>query len=186
MDDSAIIDLYWQRQETAIEATAAKYGSFLSAISRNILHNTDDAEECVNDTYLRAWNAIPPQRPSALKVWLGRITRNLSLDRWRKSSAQKRSGNDTTILLGELDTCIPDPAAIDRHLDSETIAAVLSAFLRRQPQRNRAIFLQRYWYGASISEIACSMRCSESAVKLSLFRTRTALRNTLEQEGITL
>ena len=186
MEDSAIIDLYWQRKETAIEATASKYGIFLTTLSRNILHSTDDAEECVNDTYLRAWNAIPPQRPSALKVWLGRITRNLSLDRWRKKHADKRFGEETDILLGELDTCVPSPANIDRHLEDRFIAEVISDFLRGQSRRNRAIFLQRYWYGASISEISRTFNCSESAVKLSLFRTRSALRNTLEQEGITL
>jgi RNA polymerase sigma-70 factor (ECF subfamily) len=186
MEDSVIIDLYWQRVERAIEATAAKYGTFLTTISRNILHSADDAEECVNDTYLRAWNAIPPQRPSALNVWLGRITRNLSLDRWRKKRADKRCGEETDILLGELDTCIPSPNPIERHLEDQAIADVISAFLRRQSQRSRTIFLQRYWYGASISEISRNLNCSESAVKLSLFRTRAALRKTLEQEGIAL
>ena len=186
MEDHAIIELYWQRQETAISETAAKYGAFLTSLSRNILKSVDDAEECVNDTYLRAWNAIPPQRPNALKIWLGRITRNLSLDRWRKASATKRSGGETEILLGELDTCIPSPGGVERHLEDQEIAELLSAFLRRQSQRNRAIFLRRYWYGASIAEIAHSIGCSESAVKLSLFRTRAALRETLEKEGIAL
>lgn len=186
MEDHAIIELYWQRQEAAISETADKYGSFLASLSCNILRSTHDAEECVNDTYLRAWNAIPPQRPNALKLWLGRITRNLSLDRWRKTQADKRSGDETEILLGELDACIPAPGGVERHLEDREIAAILSAFLRRRPERSRAIFLRRYWYGFSIAEIARSMGCSESAVKLSLFRTRAALRETLEKEGIAL
>ena len=155
MEDHAIIELYWQRQESAIQETAVKYGTFLSGLSWNILRSHADAEECVNDTYLRAWNAIPPQRPSAFKVWLGRITRNLSLDRWRKSKDQE-------------------------------IAAVISSFLRTQSAANRTIFLRRYWYGQSISDIAEALHCGEGKVKSSLFRTRAALRETLEKEGIAL
>ncbi|MBQ2997248.1 MAG: RNA polymerase sigma factor [Oscillibacter sp.] len=186
MEDHAIIDLYWQRQEAAISETAQKYGSFLTALSRNILRSVDDAEECVNDTYLRAWNSIPPQRPSAFKVWLGRITRNLSLDRWRRINAAKRSGDETDILLGELDSCVPATKDVERHLEDQEIADIISAFLHRQTVRNRTIFLRRYWYGASIAEIAEGMHCTESAVKLSLFRTRAKLRETLEKEGIVL
>ena len=107
MDDTQIIDLYWDRDQGAITATAGKYGSFLHALSWNILRSHHDAEECVNDTYFRAWNAIPPERPSALRVWLGRITRNLSLDRWKAGRTQSRGAGMET-LLGELDECIPD------------------------------------------------------------------------------
>ena len=107
MDDTQIIDLYWDRDQGAITATAGKYGSFLHALSWNILRSHHDAEECVNDTYFRAWNAIPPERPSALRAWLGRITRNLSLDRWKAGRTQSRGAGMET-LLGELDECIPD------------------------------------------------------------------------------
>ena len=145
MEDHAIIELYWQRQETAIQETAVKYGAFLSGLSWNILRSRDDAEECVNDTYLRAWNAIPPQRPSAFKLWLGRITRNLSLDRWRKARAEKRGGEGMEVLLGELDVCVPAPQGVEHHLEDQEIAAVISAFLRTLTAQNRAMFLRRYW-----------------------------------------
>ena len=186
MEDHAIIELYWQRQETAIQETAVKYGAFLSGLSWNILRSRDDAEECVNDTYLRAWNAIPPQRPSAFKLWLGRITRNLSLDRWRKARAEKRGGEGMEVLLGELDVCVPAPQGVEHHLEDQEIAAVISAFLRTLTAQNRAMFLRRYWYGQSIADIAGAMHCGEGKVKSSLFRSRTALRETLEKEGIAL
>ena len=186
MEDHAIIELYWQRQETAISETAAKYGPFLLDLARNILRSHPDAEECVNDTYLRAWNAIPPQRPSAFKLWLGRITRNLSLDRWRRARADKRRGDETEILLGELDTCLPAPRDVESHLDDRETAAVISAFLRALSHQNRVIFLRRYWYGESIAQIAGALGCAEGKVKSSLFRTRGALRETLEKEGIAL
>lgn len=186
MEDHAIIELYWQRQETAIQETAQKYGAFLAGLAWNVLRSHSDAEECVNDTYLRAWNAIPPQRPSAFKLWLGRITRNLSLDRWRKNKAEKRGGDSMEILLGELDVCVPAAQGVEKQLEDSEIAALISAFLRRQSPQNRTIFLRRYWYGESISDIAKAMHCGEGKVKSSLFRTRAALRETLEKEGIAL
>ena len=186
MEDHAIIELYWQRQESAIGETAQKYGTFLANLSWNILRSHSDAEECVNDTYLRAWNAIPPQRPSAFKMWLGRITRNLSLDRWRKSKAEKRGGDDMDILLGELDVCVPSGENVEKQMEDQEIAAMISAFLRTQSADNRTIFLRRYWYGQSIAEIAEALHCGEGKVKSSLFRTRAALRATLEKEGIAL
>ena len=186
MEDHAIIELYWQRQETAIQETAVKYGTFLSGLSWNILRSHSDAEECVNDTYLRAWNAIPPQRPSAFKLWLGRITRNLSLDRWRRAKAEKRGGDEMEVLLGELDVCVPAPQGVEKQLEDQEIAAVISAFLRTLSAQNRIMFLRRYWYGQSIAEIAAALHCGEGKVKSSLFRSRAALRETLEKEGIAL
>lgn len=109
MEDSEIIQLYWDRSEQAIAETSGKYGPFLCRIAWNILRSHDDAEECVNDTYLRTWNAIPPARPGAFRTWLGRITRNLSLDRWNRERAQKRGGDETALLLGELESCVPSP-----------------------------------------------------------------------------
>ena len=186
MEDHTIIELYWQRQETAIQETAVKYGTFLSGLSWNILRSHSDAEECVNDTYLRAWNAIPPQRPSAFKLWLGRITRNLSLDRWRRAKAEKRGGDEMEVLLGELDVCVPAPQGVEKQLEDQEIAAVISAFLRTLSAQNRIMFLRRYWYGQSIAEIAAALHCGEGKVKSSLFRSRAALRETLEKEGIAL
>lgn len=186
MEDSMIIQLYWDRSEHAISETASKYGPYLSTISRNILRSEEDAEECVNDTYLHTWNAIPPDRPSAFRVWLGRITRNLSLDRWRLGRAQKRGGDETELLLQELETCVPSPHTVEQSLADQELAALISAFLRRQKPESRRIFLRRYWYGDSLLDIAAGLGISEGKVKSSLFRSRGALRAYLEKEGVTL
>ena len=186
MDDSAIIDLYWQRDQSAISETDVKYGGFLRNLSWNILRSHGDAEECVNDTYLKTWNAIPPARPSALQAWLGRIARNLSLDRWKQTRAQKRGGDSMDILLGELDACVPAPRGTEQALEDREIAALISAFLRSLPAESRIIFLQRYWYGQDLADIAGKLGCGQGKVKSSLFRTRKALRTYLEQEGIAI
>ena len=186
MEDEAIIALYWDRNQTAISATAEKYGAFLYNLSWNILRSFPDAEECVNDTYLRTWNAIPPARPTAFRAWLGRITRNLSLDRWKSARAEKRGGDAAELLLGELDDCIPTPDQVEKHLEDQEIARLISVFLRALPSENRIIFLRRYWYGDSVAQIAAKLHCGEGKVKSSLFRTRKALRSYLEKEGVLL
>lgn len=186
MEDSAIIDLYWSRDQRAIEETAGKYGPFLHTLVWNILRSRSDAEECVNDTYLRAWNAIPPARPAALRAWLGRIARNLSLDRWKEGRTRKRGGGGAEILLGELEDCVPAPRGVEQHLEDQEIAALISAFLRRLPAESRGIFLLRYWYGLDLADIAAERGCSVGKVKSSLFRTRKALRAYLEKEGVFL
>ena len=186
MDDSTIIDLYWSRDQRAIEETAGKYGSFLFSLVWNILRSHSDTEECVNDTYLRTWNAIPPARPTAFRAWLGRIARNLSLDRWKQSRTQKRGGDAMEILLGELDDCVPSPHRVEKQLEDQEIASLVSGFLRRLPAESRTIFLRRYWYGQDLADIAAELRCGIGKVKSSLFRTRKALRAYLEQEVITL
>jgi RNA polymerase sigma-70 factor (ECF subfamily) len=186
MEDSAIIELYWDRDQSAITETAGKYGGFLWGISWNILRSHGDAEECVNDTYLRAWNAIPPNRPTAFRAWLGRIARNLSLDRWSQKRAEKRGGDEMEILLGELDDCVPAPHGTEKHLEDQETAALISAFLRRLPQESRVMFLRRYWYGDSVETIAQKLHCGQGKVKSSLFRTRKALRAYLEKEGVSL
>lgn len=186
MEDSQIIDLYWARDQRAIGETAGKYGTFLRTVSWNILRSHDDADECVNDTYLRTWNAIPPARPGAFRAWLGRITRNLSLDRWKRDRAARRGGDDFAVLLGELDACLPAADHAQRHLEDQEIADLISRFLRQQSVFNRRAFLRRYWYGESIEEIAAGLGCGTGKVKSSLFRTRSALRSYLEQEGVEL
>ena len=132
-EDKEIIELYWERDQQAIQETAGKYGTFLHSIAWNILRSHGDAEECVNDTYLRTWNAIPPARPSAFRAWLGRIARNLSLDRWKQGRTQKRGGGETELLLGELDGCVPSPRRTESHLEDQELASLISAFLRRLP-----------------------------------------------------
>jgi len=186
MEDSAIIDLYWSRDQSAITETAGKYGGFLWNISWNILRSHGDAEECVNDTYLRTWNAIPPARPTALRAWLGRIARNLSLDRWKQARTQKRGGDGMEVLLGELDACVPAPRGTETVLEDREIAALISAFLRKLPAESRIIFLRRYWYGQELGEIAAQLGCGQGKVKSSLYRTRQALRAYLEQEGVSI
>lgn len=186
MEDSAIIDLYWNRDQQAITETAGKYGSFLHNLAWNILRSHDDSEECVNDTYLRAWNAIPPARPAALRAWLGRIARNLSLDRWKAGRSQRRGGGGAEVLLGELAECVPAPRGVEQHLEDREIAAVICVFLRSLPAESRVVFLRRYWYGQALQDIAAERGCGVGKVKSSLFRTRKALRAYLEKEGIEL
>ena len=185
MDDTQIIDLYWDRDQGAITATAGKYGSFLHALSWNILRSHHDAEECVNDTYFRAWNAMPPERPSALRAWLGRITRNLSLDRWKAGRTESRGAGMET-LLGELDECIPDHRGPEQAAEERVLAECVSVFLRGQTADNRYIFLRRYWYGESIAEIAEACGAGSGRIRSSLFRTRARLRRRLEEEGVFL
>lgn len=166
--------------------TANKYGAFLWNIAWNILRVHGDAEECVNDTYLRTWNAIPPERPTAFRAWLGRIARNLSLDRWKQGRAAKRGGSETEVLLGELDACVPACHGTEQALEAHETAALISTFLRGLPQESRVIFLQRYWYGQDIAAISAALGCGQGKVKSSLFRTRAKLRSFLEQEGVTI
>ncbi|WP_298032722.1 RNA polymerase sigma factor [uncultured Dysosmobacter sp.] len=186
MEDRAIIELYWNRDQSAIAETDGKYGGFLRNLSWNVLRDHGDAEECVNDTYLRAWNAIPPDRPAAFRAWLGRVARNLSLDRWKQGRAQKRGGDSMELLLGELDGCVPAPHSMERVLEDRDIAALISKFLRELPAESRIMFLRRYWYGQDIGAIAAGLGCGQGKVKSALFRTRKALRAYLESEGVSI
>ena len=185
-EDEKIIELYWQRDQQAIQETAGKYGIFLHSIAWNILRSHGDAEECVNDTYLRTWNAIPPARPSAFRTWLGRIVRNLSLDRWKQGRTQKRGGGEMELLLGELDGCVPSPRRTESHLEDQEVASLISAFLRRLPWEARVIFLRRYWFGDTSVEIAERLGAGESMVKSRISRTLKRLKEFLRKEGYDL
>lgn len=185
MDDQQIITLYWSRSEEAIAETDRKYGAYCYRVSFNILHSDQDADECVNDTWFRAWNAMPPQRPSLLQAYLAKVTRNLSLDRLDQRQAQKR-GRGTDVLLSELSQCIPSTETMERILDGKEISAAISAWLRRQPERNRVAFVRRYFYADSLNQVARRVGLSESGVKSLLHRQRMSLRRHLEQEGIAL
>lgn len=186
MNDSEIIELYWNRMESAIIHTAEKYSSYCRSISMNILNNSADAEECVNDTYLHAWNAIPPNRPSVFRTWLGKITRNLSIDRYKKSISQKRGGYEIELLLSELENCIPDTNNVENRMEDLEIAHLISVFLRSIKEESRLVFIRRYFYCDSVIQIANRFNMSESKVKSSLFRTRKALKSHLEKEGISI
>lgn len=183
MEDGQILDLYWSRDQRAIRETDGKYGKLLHGIAWNLLRSREDSEECVNDTYLRAWEAIPPARPGAFRTWLGRITRNLSLDRWKSRGAEKRGGG-AELLLGELEDCLPAPGGTERAVEDRELAELLNVFLQSLTREGRAMFLRRYWYGESVAEVAEALGCGEGKVKSSLFRSRKALRQFLEREGI--
>ena len=186
MDDKQIIDLYWERSEKAISETDSKYGSYFRYIAHNILHNYEDTEECVNDTYLRAWNIMPPQRPNRLAVFLGKITRNLSLNRYEARYAEKRGGGQVSYVLDELQECISDCTDVAQLVEDKEVVDAIDHFLQKLPKKQRKIFVQRYWYMSSIKDIAADLGMTESKVKVTLFRIRTALKDFLEKEGIAL
>lgn len=183
MDDAQIVALYWQRDEHAIEATAAKYGPYCMKISQNILADRSDSEENVNDTYLKAWHAMPPQKPAILSAFLGRIARNLALNRYKARSAQKREGDAFALSLDELDDCavtLPDP---ENEAAARELGRSISAFLRTQSAEVRSMFVLRYFYCDSIEEIGSRLGCGESRVKTTLLRTRRKLKQHLIKEG---
>ena len=182
MEDRDIIEMYFARDERAISETSSKYGSYCGSIAMNILGSREDTEECVNDTWLRAWNSIPPHRPNLLRVFLGKIARNLALDRYKARTAEKRMGGEFAMSLDELDDCI---GTVDER-ESAEIGESISRFLRTQPKETRSVFVCRYFYCDSISDIARRFGISEAKVKTLLFRTRSKLKIHLEGEGITV
>lgn len=186
MDDAAIIELYWKRSESAISETAKKYGAYCKTIAMNILGNAEDSEECVNDAYLRTWNAIPPQRPVLFPPFLGRITRNASLNRYKARKTAKRGGGEVVLLLDELEECIPSASDVEAEYEAGQTAKAIEDFLITESKENRLVFMRRYWYADSISAIAKRFNISESNVKTMLFRTRNKLREYLEKEGISV
>ena len=154
MDDERIVALYWSRSEAAIAETASKYGSYLNNISYNILVNREDAQECVNDTYHDAWNSMPPHRPSILSTFLGKITRRISIDRWRKLNAEKRGGGELTLALDELEDCVSGSGSVEDEIQRRELAKLFNDFLNTLPATERRVFLCRYWYMDSIQSIA--------------------------------
>ncbi|MBP1572253.1 MAG: sigma-70 family RNA polymerase sigma factor [Oscillospiraceae bacterium] len=180
MDDKRIIELYWERNESAIKESRLAYGSYCATIADNILHSKEDTEECVNDTWIRAWNTIPPEKPRRLAHFLGRITRNLAIDRYRSGRSQKNGGGQISCCLDELSECIGEENPIE---DKVALREILNSFLRLLDKKNREIFLLRYWYMMPVNEIARSFDMSEGAVKMVLKRVREKLRVYLESEG---
>lgn len=184
MDDKQIINLFFQRNEDAIKAVDDKYGARLNALAANMLQSREDGLECVNDTYMKAWNSIPPARPEHLFAFLAVSARHIAIDMIRKSNAGKRQAKMVE-LTKELEECIGD-GGLQTHLDKEDIGEMLSHFLESVDENKRIIFLRRYWYSDSIKDISERMQMSESAVKVSLHRTRKELRKYLESEGLYL
>lgn len=183
MDDQSIVELYWSRSENAISETDIKYGRYLNSISYNILTNHEDAQECVNDTYHNAWNAMPPDRPSVLSTFLGKITRRLSIDRWRRLNAEKRGGGELTLALDELENCVSGSGNVENEIERRELAKLFNSFLDTLPVTERRVFLCRYWYMDSIQSIAVQFGFSQSKVASMLHRTRAKLRTVLEKEG---
>lgn len=184
MEDTQIIDLYFQRSEKAIEETDAKYGNYCFSIAYKILTNREDSEESVNDTYMTTWDAIPPRRPSMLAAFLGKITRNISIDRWRSRSAEKRAGGEFALCLEELANCVSGEPSIEQIEIMRETVALLNRFLQDQSEAERGVFLCRYWYMDSIQEIAKNYGFSQTKVTTMLYRTRNKLRNQLKKDGL--
>ena len=186
MEDQQIIELYNERSETAISETANKYGKYCYYIAYHILYDEQDSEECVNDTYLRAWETIPPQYPNKMSAFLGKITRNLALNRYRYYMREKRGGGQITLVLDELQECVPATNSTEEMIEEKLLVELLNRFLHELPIEKRMMFVRRYWYMSSIQEIANDYEISESKVKMTLLRTRNKLKQILEKEGIVL
>lgn len=183
MEDNGIIELYFSRSEQAIAETDRKYGGFCYSIAYNILFNREDSEESVSDTYLSAWNAIPPTRPGILSSFLGKITRNLSLDKWRRRTAAKRGGGEVPLALEELEQCVSDGETPEQAYERKELEVSINRFLDRLPPTERNVFLCRYWYLDSTGEIAETFGFTMAKVNSMLRRTREKLRRHLEKEG---
>ena len=186
MEDHEILDLFFKRSEYAIEETKLKYGKRLQKTAMNILHNAEDAEECVNDTLFQAWEAIPPASPTSLGAYLAKITRNLSINRWEAGMAQKRGGGEVSLLLSELEDCIPTTIGPEEDFEASLVTEAIDQYLGTLEKATRKLFVLRYFHGESIRELSERFRISESKTKSILFRTRKKLATHLEKEGVQL
>ena len=181
MEDSKIIELYFSRNESAIFETSEKYSPYCSVIAKNILHNALDEEECLSDTWLCAWNNIPPTIPNCFRVFLGKITRNISLNLFRKNNTAKRKAVFEPI--DELSEIVAASGTVEEEIDAKSLAEYLDKFIRNLTEEKRYVFIRRYWYGESLSDIAEKAKISETRVKNILSRLRKKLREELEKEG---
>lgn len=184
MEDSRILALYFARSEAAIQETDRKYGNYCYKIAYNILADRQDSEESVNDTYLSAWNSIPPRKPARLSTYLGRLTRNISIDRWRGANAKKRGGGKIVLALDELNECVSGQPSVEETMIQKEVLASLDRFLASLPEEERAVFLCRYWYVNSMEEIAQKTGFSIGKIKSMLHRTRQKLSITLQKEAL--
>lgn len=186
MEDKAILDLYFARDELAITETDRKYGGYCYSVANRILYSNEDSEETVSDTYWQAWNSIPPQRPNFLKLFLAKITRNLALNRRQKQTADKRGGGEVDLVLEELAGCIPGTEQIDDQLNAKELGRTIRMFLDTLPERDRAIFLHRYFFVEDADTISARYGMKRTTVNVILSRTRTKLKTFLTQEGYIL
>lgn len=183
MHDEQIVELYWKRDESAITETQSKYQRYLNTIAFNILADVLDSEESVNDTYMAAWNSIPPHRPSILSTYLGKITRRISIDIYRRKNCEKRRDSQYTVSLEELAECVPGNGTPQDSLDAKVLAGAISTFLRGISSDARNVFVGRYYFMDSLKDIADYCGMKEAKVKTLLFRTRNSLKTYLEKEG---
>lgn len=186
MNDLRIISLYWNRDEEAVTQTRLKYGRYLNTIAYNILANREDSEECLSDTCLKVWNAIPEDRPSNFRAYIGKIARNLSLNRYHERRAQKRGGGEVELLLSELEGCVPALHTVEGLSELSLVTAAIDKFLEGLGREERALFVRRYWYANSIRDLARLTGYSESKIKSLLYRLRNRLKIHLEEEGVAL
>lgn len=184
MEDQKIVSLYWQREESAIEHTQRKYGKFLLGVARNILTDLEDSKESVNDTYLHAWNSMPPHRPSVLSAFLAKITRRVSVDRLRKRNSQKRGGNQYVMSLSELSECISQGDTTQQTVSEHMLMQAIEGYVCSLPMEKRRVFILRYFFLDSIRDVARYCDISESKVKTLLFRCRQELAEHLKKEGL--
>ena len=185
MDDEEIVRMYHSRDERAITETDRKYGGFCMRVAQNVLSAREDAEECVNDTYHAAWLRMPPEVPGSLRAFLGCITRNLSISRFRRSRAQKRfSGME--LMLSELDDCIPDGSSVERSADIGRLTEVIDGWLDSLPEDDRALFVRRYWYGDAVQTLAQECGCTPNHMAQRMLKLRRDLKNVLEKEEFEL
>lgn len=183
MDDKAIVELYFARSEKAISETAIKYGGYCYSIANNILSNKEDSEESVNDTYLAAWNNMPPRHPSILATFLGKITRYISLDRWKSRSAYKRGGGEVTLALEELDEFLSNGESTEQAFERNELLRFINQFLDKLPETERNMFVCRYWYLDPLQQIADRYGFTLSKTTSMLRRTREKLCKQLKKEG---
>lgn len=179
MDDKTIVALFFSRSENAISELEKKYGRMLYGISAGVVSSREDAEECVNDTYLAAWNSIPPAKPDSLAAYLGRVVRNMSINRWLKDRTLKRGGGD---IPSELIECIPSAADAETELEGKELTAFIELWLSKQKKNDRILFVRRYWFCDSLTELSASMSKSSAAISNRLFRLRESLKSALEKE----
>ena len=183
MDDSEIIRLFFERSEQAIAAAAQKYGRYCKAIALNILQNNEDAEECVNDALMRLWDSIPPNDPPAFSAYLAKIVKNCAYDRLRLERREKRGGGETALVLEELSECVSGNSSVEDELEFKELQAALSDYLKKINEKHRRIFMLRYWYRFSVSEIAARMGMSENSVSVTLSRVRKKIAEHLKKRG---
>lgn len=186
MTDKEIINLYWKRSENAIVETDKKYGSYCYSLSYNILSNKEDAEECLNDTYMKTWNTIPPTRPMHFMAFLGKVIRNISLNLLKKNNAKKRGSDIIKTVSDELEDCIPDSSNVEDQIDYRILIECINTFLSKQPSNKANIFVRRYWYMDTIPSISQRFGMNENTVSSILFRMRQELKSSLEKEGINI